>query len=375
MLTVDRVTAEEIGRVDLVNDQGRSVAVTAMAVDPGRGLIVVGTDDNHLQWIDAASMQTIGRTRAHRDRIRSVCVGRQSADERVADQIASVGNDGRLQLWTIAGRGRATRLIRSQVIPGAPALARVAFAPDGAELDAVGFSKTIYRIRRRGEKRRGDSGDSDSGRSGGASRLVSPTHDLRAIAHDEAGRLYVAGRGGDVHVYPATPDSTPRKPAAAQTTVSVAETRLRTGEESSPSSMDGEIGRPATACRHCRTNPGAINDLAVMPSSGRVVCVCDGGLLSVYDAGRNEVSQRIEIGRGRLFAVEPIDSHRVAVAGSDDAIRIVDLSIGRVVDRWTGHHGSIAELAMADGVMISAGYDATVRKWRIGPTADAGGRR
>ena len=314
---VDSDVAE---RLDLFDRGGAPTAITAMAVDPRRGLIVVGTEDDNLQWIDAASMQTIGRIRGHRDRIRHLCF---SPD---GDRVASVGNDGCLQIWRVDEIDGAARLQRGQLISGTPALARVAFEPTASgagtsRLIAVGFTEQIFRL----------------GRNGSSTRPLRCEHgDLRAVAHDSRGRMFVGGRGGTVHVYP----------GQTQRTVAVSMKSRSGGEQS-----------------RCQTNSGAINDLAVMPSSGGVVCVCDHGTVAWYDTDDNRVTTRIAIGCGRLFAIEPIDSHRVAVAGSDDTIRIVDFSREKVTRKLKGHHGSVVDLAMIRGRLVSAGYDATVRVW------------
>lgn len=338
-------SATQIAKIDVVDPAGRPTAVTAMDVSGQSGLICVGTESNQLQLIDVQSRQTVATSKAHRDRIRSVCFSPNGK------QIVSVGNDGRLITWKIStGRvdpttrqrgdldgiqvsSSAVRLEPIQTIDQTPALAKAAFSPNAGNIVAVGFTKQIYVL----------------GRNGNPSGRLACSHmDLRALTYDDAGRLIVAGRGGAVHVYQRD-EMTP----------------VQVGTAPRPLVKDD-----FTICR-CQTNPGSINDITRLPSDGRIVCVCDEGIVSQYDSVGNEVDGRIKIGKGRLFAVAAIDSNTVAVAGSDDLIRLIDLSSRRVTGTLAGHRGSVVDLAIIDGQLISAGFDATIRFWQT-PTSTHG---
>lgn len=321
----------QVAKLDITGLQGRPTAVTAMAASEASGLICIGTQDDRLHLIDVKTLKIVAQTAGHRDRIRSVCF---SPD---GQQVVSVGNDGRLQVWKISSAGLnraistsevrpATTISRTQTMDRTPALARVAFSPSGENIIAVGFTKKIYVLGRNGNP---------------SGRLACSNMDLRAVTHDSQGRLIVAGQGGAVHVY----SDDQMIPVGINTSAS----RLH--------DHDHEI------CR-CQTNPGSINDVASLPGNGRIVCVCDEGIVSQYDSAGNEVDGRVGISKGRLFAVEPLNSHTVAVAGSDDTIRIVDLAERRITESLVGHRGSIVDLAIVDGKLISAGFDATIRVWR-----------
>jgi WD40 repeat protein len=56
----------------------------------------------------------------------------------------------------------------------------------------------------------------------------------------------------------------------------------------------------------------------------------------------------------------------LAVAGSDNLIRLWDVAAREEVGILAGHTGSVAALECHDKVLISAGYDTTVRVWEIG---------
>jgi WD40 repeat protein len=84
------------------------------------------------------------------------------------------------------------------------------------------------------------------------------------------------------------------------------------------------------------------------------------------------VIKRIDFLPCKLFTVAGIDKTTIAVAGSDNRIRLVDCSSGEITARLDGHQGSISSLVFCDGSLYSGGFDATVRKWKVG--GDAGAR-
>ena len=57
--------------------------------------------------------------------------------------------------------------------------------------------------------------------------------------------------------------------------------------------------------------------------------------------------------------------NHLAAAGSDNLVRLWDVARQEELGLLTGHTGSIAALECHDKVLISAGYDTTVRIWSI----------
>jgi WD40 repeat protein len=72
------------------------------------------------------------------------------------------------------------------------------------------------------------------------------------------------------------------------------------------------------------------------------------------------------VASGKLFAVAILDPQLIAVAGSDNVIRVVNTDDGTVIRKLEGHVGSVSTLALSGGVLFSGGYDASVRRWSIG---------
>ena len=77
---------------------------------------------------------------------------------------------------------------------------------------------------------------------------------------------------------------------------------------------------------------------------------------------------------GKLFAVAILNRQLIAVAGSDNMIRIVNTDDGTVIRKLDGHAGSVSTLASSGGVLFSGGYDASLRRWSIGDVELSGQR-
>jgi WD40 repeat protein len=111
---------------------------------------------------------------------------------------------------------------------------------------------------------------------------------------------------------------------------------------------------------------GRIHDIAFHRQSNHAICVSEDGEVTVYDTENRRLIHRISVTTGKLFSVAILDSQLVAVAGSDNVIRVVNTDDGSVVRELRGHTGSVSTLAAARGFLFSGSYDATLRRWTIG---------
>jgi WD40 repeat protein len=158
--------------------------------------------------------------------------------------------------------------------------------------------------------------------------LTCDCKDLRAVAFRDDGRvLAVGGRTGTIHLFDP---------------------------------------RDAQPLGNYPVHRGRIHGIIFQHDSNLAITVGEDGYASVLDSMNGTVTQRIAVTTGKLFAVAPVDSQRVAVAGSDNSIRIVNIDSGTVENRLEGHQGSISSLASSAGQLFSGGYDATLKRWSIG---------
>ncbi|MGI9442540.1 MAG: WD40 repeat domain-containing protein [Rubripirellula sp.] len=221
-------------------------------------------------------------------------------------RLVSAGNDGRLILWN---REEAFQFIRE--VAGSPALAEVTFAPDGSGLAAVGFESEVFLL-----------GNGESQRVS----LKCACQDLRAVRYrDDAAVLAVAGRCGTLHLF----DSVTKE------------------------------------CNEHRLHAGRIRDIVFLPSGNMAICVAEDGFVSVFDTAGIQPPRQFRVTTGKLFAVTVLNSELVAVAGSDNIIRVIDWKKGQVVRRLEGHTGSVIALDAQSGLLFSGSYDATLRRWSI----------
>lgn len=278
------------------------IVVTAIAAHPKGELLAVAGDDHLIRIMQASTLKVVHELPGHRDLVRTL------AFDPAGETLASAGNDGQLLLWSCDDSFRV-----AQRMAGTPALARVRFSPDGSELAAVGFKSNVYLMGKR--------------------KRLTPTlqcgcNDLRAIAfRSDHAVLAVAGRSGDLHLF------------------------------------DPQSGQPL---HHEPIHDSRIHDVVFHHDSNVAISVAEDGHVAFFDTQNRKLIRKVSVTTGKLFAVSVIDSQRVAVAGSDNLIRIVNTDSGLIEHKLEGHSGSVAALAVSGGMLFSGGFDATLRRWSIG---------
>ena len=284
------------------SDDATRIVVTAIAADPTGELLAVAGDDHEIRIMKASTLSLVKTLPAHRDVIRTL------AFDSLGQRLASAGNDGQLILWDCENSFRIV-----QRMQGTAALTCVRFSASGSELAAVGFDNDVFIIGRSVQPR---------------PVFQCDCKDLRAVAYRDDDRvLAVAGRSGDLHLF--DPQS-------------------------------GQLLSEHTL------HHGRIHGIAFHRDSDLVVCVGEDGYVSVFDTENEVIRQRIHVTTGKLYAVAVTDSQRVAVAGSDNTIRVVNTDSGQVEANLTGHDGTVATLAASGGMLFSGGFDASLRRWSLG---------
>ncbi|TWU47917.1 WD40 repeat domain-containing protein [Rubripirellula reticaptiva] len=285
----------------LEGETNSPVVVTAIAADPRGKWLAVSGDDHIIRILDTSTFAIAHQLTGHRDVIRTLVFDPNG------DRLVSAGNDGQLIVWNCNDQ-----FALKQKMSGTPALACVRFAPDGREMAAVGFNNEIYLI-----------GHPDRTRS----VLNCHCNDLRAVAfRDDNTVIAVAGRSGDLHLF--------------------------------------DVGS-GNLTNEFPIHKGRIHDLVFHRQSNTVISVAEDGDVAVFDTRAQKLRHRIEVTSGKLFTAAILNSQMVAVAGSDNVIRIVNTDEGRVVKTLDGHQGSISTLAATAGALFSGSFDATLRRWTI----------
>jgi WD40 repeat protein len=291
--------------------------ITALALAPqGNGIAAAG-DDHSIRWIDPLNNQCTASVIAHRDWVK--CIAFSPSGQR----LASCGNDGDLKVWEVSQDEGLKLLIERSA---EHALFGVAFASDN-EIYAVGFGNAVYRLNI-AEDQWGVDHRCDC-------------KDLRAIDISKDGRwLAYGGRDGIVRIHSLV------RPDHALASVT-----------------------PPDASQPSKVSPSLHYDriLAVRFSEdGKTVFSCgEDRRLVQWDPADNQIVAHMEIQAGKLMALCPLDNGLIAVSGSDNTIRIVDLGRSTMVSKLVGHDGSVAILKRNDTHLFSGGFDTTVRTWNI----------
>jgi len=224
--------------------------------------------------------------------------------------LASAGNDGRLTLWD-----RLNQWSMSRQIDDLPTIFDVRFSPDGNQLAAVGFDTQLMLF---------DNSDRPS--------LHCDCADLRAISYNSTGdRLAAVGRSGKLHLF---------DPRSGQ-----------------------EIGEFAI-------HASRVRDIVFLPGTNWSATVGEDGTATMFDLENYQIKKQIDFLPCKLFTVVAIDKSTIAIAGSDNRIRLVNVSTGEVTRNIDSHSGSINSLVYADGVLYSGGFDARVFKTVISDGRD-----
>lgn len=281
------------------NQVGTGVVLTAMVAAPDGRWLATAGDDHKIRIVRTSDLVTTQTLTGHRDRIRSL------AFDPASEYLVSVGNDGQLIVYDCKQSFQAVRRL-----VGKPALACVTFSRRDQRIAAVGFADNVLITRPM---------------DGRGVQFDCPRSDLRAVAFRDDDRLLaVGGRGGNLML------------------------------------LDPHDGRSlADSLLH----RGRIHAIGFHRESNQLITVGEDGAAVVYDSQSQQALHRIQVTSGQLFSIAILNSQSVAVAGSDNRIRILNTDEGIVIRELDEHIGSIAALASVGGLLFSAGFDATLRRW------------
>jgi WD40 repeat protein len=75
----------------------------------------------------------------------------------------------------------------------------------------------------------------------------------------------------------------------------------------------------------------------------------------------------LDHGQGKVLSLCFCGEDRIASGGSDNLVRVWDLSTQKMTANFTGHTGSVAALACdpTGKTLVSGGFDTTIRVWQL----------
>jgi WD40 repeat protein len=169
--------------------------------------------------------------------------------------------------------------------------------------------------------------------------LEAPGGDLRAVCFSPDGRhVAAAGRGRVIHIWEAA-----------------------TGRQAM------QIALPR----------GTVEALAYSPDGSLIASAGSGGQVQLWKAADGQSAGVLGKDLGLVMSLEFVGQRYVAAGTSNNLIHLWNLEDRNEHHRLLGHTGSVAALHYdsAAKVLISAGYDCTVRLWELGLQQVAGAAR
>lgn len=294
--------ASKVVRLRPISPEIENTVVQAIAADPRGKIIAVAGDDHAIRILDVESLDLLGTLQGHSDLIQTLQFDPKGRE------LVSAGNDGQLIVWD-----RDAGFQIRQRMPETPALACVRFSPDGQEMAAVGFNKSVYLMGRTKRAKQPE--------------VECDCTDLRAVDYRDDGKiLAVAGRSGSLHLF-----------------------------DRPTNELIGDYS----------IHSGRIHAIRFASSSPVVVSVGEDGAVVMFDTDAKVPVRRVNVTGGKLFSVCILDREHLAVAGSDNVIRIINAASGKEVEELVGHTGSVSTLASSGSLLFSGGYDATLRRWQL----------
>jgi WD40 repeat protein len=280
---------------------GRAPVITSVRLQPGGTRLAVAGDDHLVSIWDLAEDRLVHQLRGHQDWVLALAF---SPDGRV---LVSAGSDRRVIFWDASSGDRLGFL---EVLPCA--VTQLSFNHRGDLLAVTGFEcgVRIYDVVNRRLIR----------------KLEGSSSDLRALAFSPDDRwIAVGGRDGRISVW---------------------------------QTDSGKLVTDYAAHRQ------RIRDLAFSPEGNRLVSCGEDRRIHVrlLDESRGF---DLPPSPGKVYALVFCSPTSLATGGSDNVVRLWDLTQRKQVGELRDHHGSIAALASNGDILVSGGFDTTIRIWEL----------
>ncbi len=323
-----------------------SPVITALAIDPSGRYAVAAGDDHAIRWFDlqgkADPYVDAVLLEPHEDWVQSLEISKDGG------WLGACGKDGLLQVWRREDVQRGSwKRVHAQHVDHA--LFAIKFVGEHS-LVAAGFSNALYRL------------DLDQ-------MLWSIDHesacsDIRAIAvsNDQRALAY-GGRDGAVRLL-----DLDRVPMVQ--------------------------GRKRDVVMEVQSHTNRIRAIVFSGDDTLIYSVGEDRRMIGIDRKSESIEYQLEVGAGRLMAIERLGDERYALSGSDNTIRVVEPTRtslqGRALQvsqttreadlvearsalvrklagrcKLIGHDGTIAVLRSHGNRLYSGSFDTTIRAWNI----------
>ena len=289
-------------------DQERVPVITAVAIHPSGQFVALGGDDHLVRIWDLRERRIANVFDGHTDWVRTLSYSPRG------DLLVSSGNDHHVVVWnTETGEKRREYSKLSHVVTS------VVFSHDGTLVAVVGFGDQLRII---------------DGTTGDLLREYScPGPDMRAVNFSPDDEIIVGGgRNGKVRLW---------------------------------NSADGSILSEFTA------HSQRVRDVAIS-ADGILLATCGEDRKVVISHVVGEQAFELPRQSAKVMTLVFCGLNQLATAGSDNTIHIWDLTTRQEIETLTGHTGTVAVLAYHNDILVSSGFDASVRVWTRNPSADGG---
>jgi WD40 repeat protein len=276
--------------------------VTALDIQPGGRLVAAAGDDHVIRLWNMDDGTLAVRLVGHTDWVRAVAFSPDGTT------LVSSGNDRRVLLWDVA-----TGRLRGQLAEHSHAVDAVAFSHSGRWLATAGFNDKLYLI--------------DLAAGTPEQALPCGCGDLRAVAiTDDDQYVAVAGRDGTIRIFD----------LASQTLV-----------------------------RERKAHARRIRAITFAEDGKQLISGGEDRVVRVWNWQTDDQAYSLPDQPAKILALVRCGPHIVATAGSDNLIRLWDLSTRTELGHLAGHIGSVSALAYQDGTLVSGGFDTYLRIWQV----------
>lgn len=282
-------------------EQEKPPVVTAVSLQPG-GNLLASCGDDHLIYIwDLSNNQLVRRLEGHTDWVHTLAF---SPD---GHTLATAGHDRQVIFWN-ADSGEKQRVLTDPRY----AVTRLAWSHDGRMLAAIGFE---HRVR-----------VYDAAKRTLLRELEGPCADLRSLAFSPDDRMLASGgRSGVVRIW---------------------------------QTQNGE------AIGDYQAHRLRIRALIFSPDGKQIVSSGDDRKIHVKSL---ETGQGFDLPRrpAKVLSLAFYEPDRLAAGGSDNLIRLWDLTTKSEIGQLSEHKGSVATLSCDGNTLVSGSFDTTIRIWDV----------